>query len=203
MANLGEVQKWAARVDTLTQRISDIEAEADSQAVYIRKLQNENGEYLQGKKQAEKKVLELEEELSMIYSQQARVAELEADACKFYKADGSFEILESPEAVTAKRKEFAVKVAELEAEREWISVDDRLPDENEPVLIAYNCHVCGVSQGIAIMHKLSRHVGKDSPIDTRWFFSPGFGHEVKPTDWKHLPSPSTVRGSDLTLTQCE
>ena len=69
----------------------------------------------------------------------------------------------------------------------WISVDAALPIEGDSVLISYKGHVCGTSQGVAIMQRLSRHVGDGAPIDIRWFFSPSFGHEVRPTHWQPLP----------------
>lgn len=68
---------------------------------------------------------------------------------------------------------------------EWISIDDRLPEYNKTVLIYSKTFgtFCGVCQ------RITRHVGENSPIDSRWFAIPGWGHNVKPTHWAPIPAP--------------
>ena len=100
--------------------------------------------------------------------------------CEDYLCDFEIEDVKNQVTITT----LTQRVKELEAEREWISVDDRLPEENEPVSIIYKGHICGVNEGVARMLRLSRHVGEDAPADNRWFFIPSFGHEVKPTHWR-------------------
>lgn len=72
-----------------------------------------------------------QEAADRIEADAARIAELEEKACRFYHADGSYEVLESPEAVVEKRKEAARRLADMEANdarwrtaRQYLAIED-------------------------------------------------------------------------------
>lgn len=97
-----------------------------------------------------------------------------------------------------------VKLLELQAEIErlqgesnqWVSVEDRLPDYNEAVLV--NCYR---ERGVtwpesrfictATLTQVTRHCGENPPLDNRWYVRPSGGHEITKdvTHWKPLPNP--------------
>lgn len=55
---------------------------------------------------------------------EARVMELESERLRFYRADGTFEVLASPEEVTKRRVECAARIEELSAN--WAIAEKRL-----------------------------------------------------------------------------
>ena len=69
---------------------------------------------------------------------------------------------------------------------EWISVEDRLPEYSKHVLVVW-----GKDRHVAAgaVYPITRHIGKDSPIDDRWFLYPSRSGGIKPTHWMPLPEP--------------
>jgi hypothetical protein len=62
----------------------------------------------------------------------------------------------------------------------WISVDDP-PAYDEKVLVLHKgMRFC------AKLQKIKRSISDDAPYDDKWFASPGWGHELKPTHWMPL-----------------
>ena len=79
---------------------------------------------------------------------------------------------------------------------EWISVEDVLPEYGETVLVKVYSErkLCAPKQDFictARMSLVTRHNGKDSPIDKRFYVYPSGGHEITDsvTHWMPLPEP--------------
>lgn len=75
----------------------------------------------------------------------------------------------------------------------WVTVEEGLPDDGDIVLVSFVNTVKEICQCAAWFQKVTRHSGKDSPIDNRWFVYPSSGHEIKPTHWQPIPQPPTPK----------
>jgi len=65
---------------------------------------------------------------------------------------------------------------------EWVKVDDDLPEYDQRVLVS-----CENFKSVAVLQSITRHAGKNSPKDNRWYAFPGWGHQLDPTHWTPLP----------------
>ena len=95
-----------------------------------------------------------------------------------------------------KQRPAIFKAIKIIKDNEWISVDDSLPDANICVLanvFRKKTHTSPEADFIctAKLNRATRHCGKDSPIDNRWYVFPSLGHELtgSVTHWKPLPEP--------------
>lgn len=69
---------------------------------------------------------------------------------------------------------------------EWIRVNEKLPEYNKLVLVAWIDNRCQVRQSVASVSKITRHAGKDSPFDDRWWVDCSRTEINKPIYWAEL-----------------
>lgn len=68
----------------------------------------------------------------------------------------------------------------------WIKIENELPPVNEQVLVLWRNINGELVYGVSSRSRITRHCGKDSPIDNRyWIFASRT--EVKPIYWRYLP----------------
>lgn len=79
---------------------------------------------------------------------------------------------------------------------EWISVKNEMPKCGDVVLVKVYSErkSCAPKQDFICTAKMSlvtRYIGKDSPIDKRFYVYPSGGHEITDavTHWMPLPEP--------------
>jgi len=92
------------------------------------------------------------------------------DACKYYTTDCTAGIAADALALIRQQQE---RIAELEAAQQWISVKDRLPEEDVDV-IAYNCNY--------------QQIAAYTTNPTKYWYTIS-GSTISPTHWMPLPEP--------------
>jgi hypothetical protein len=71
----------------------------------------------------------------------------------------------------------------------WISVEDRLPEYEQNVLVEFVTIHGTPNHTTAELHSIARHVGPGAPYDNRWFVTVASGHELHTvTRWMPLPA---------------
>lgn len=81
---------------------------------------------------------------------------------------------------------------EMRSACQWISVDDRLPEYEQNVLVEFATIHGTPNHTTAGLYSIARHIGPDAPYDNRWFVTVAAGHELRTvTHWMPLPAAPT------------
>lgn len=70
----------------------------------------------------------------------------------------------------------------------WISVDDRLPNYTESVLIYHTSNYGEKYISVGQIVRVTRHIGKDSSIDNVWYMANSKSSRLNVTHWQPLPA---------------
>jgi hypothetical protein len=68
----------------------------------------------------------------------------------------------------------------------WTEVNIELPEYNKLVLVIWNDHNNERRQSVASVSRITRHAGKDSPMDNRWWIDCSRTEIRKPIYWTDL-----------------